>query len=505
MNLDQLDRKRKLELFDIIQEQKRRRAAGGDNYVPNEGQSPVHKHQAQIRVVLSGNGAGKTALGANEAIWWMDGFSPVSKNFSKVPARIIVVLDHPEKVTDQWLPELMKWTSIPEDHLHKRGKPYINKITRDNGSEILFMFHDQSPLQFESIETDYVIFDEPPPRAIWVALRRGARKKNRAPRFLLIGTPLSGAWIRRDLYDPWVKGEMPNVECFRFGTEVNESNLADNYIAEFSSLLTEKERRIRLHGEFFDLEGLALAHLFDRQVHIIPPFKWENSDPCVIAVDPHPVKSHHAVLLGCNKEGELFYIKETKRKAVARDFGRHVRDWAKGFRVVDAVVDSLGSAEGTGGEGFKSFIQVCNEPDVGIRCRATTWTEKSDEDFIDRIRTALKIPEEPNNFGDLLPQLRIFDGNHGIVSDIENVQWVKYRDHDEFKPKLDITDKDFLSCLKYGLAAGISPLKGKATVYRHHRISEAASQNGSWRASFRRMKSSLTTKNKNDDESWEDW
>lgn len=508
IDITALSKERKLQLYDLIQEEKRRRQEKGISYAPNRGQEPVHKSQAQIRVVLSGNGAGKTALGTNEAIWWSDGYNPVTNSFTKVPARTIVVLDHPEKVTDQWLPELQKWTHIPEDHLHKRGKPYVNRITRPNGSEILFMFHDQNPLQFESIETDYVIFDEPPPRSLWVALRRGARKKNRTPRFLLIGTPISGAWIRRDLYDPWVKGEMPNVECFRFSTDVNEGNLADNYVSEFGALLTEKEKRIRLHGEFFDLEGLALAHLFDRDVHIIPPFEWDSRQPCVVAIDPHPVKSHHAIMLGCDEDGYLYYLKEIKKKAVARDFGRAVRDWMQGYRVVDTVVDSLGSAESTGGEGFKSFIQILNEPTVGVRCRATTWTEKSDDDFIDRIRSALAIPDEPDNFGQNVPQLRIFEGNHGIISNIENVQWVKYRDHDEFKPKLDITDKDFLSCLKYGLAAGLSPLKGKATIYRHNQIAGEAyglRKNNplSWKANFRRIKARY--ENDDDEENWSDF
>lgn len=489
-DLSKLSKEEKLQLLDLLEEKDRRARAEKPAYKPNSGQVLVHQSRAKERWVFAGNGSGKTALAAQEALWWAKGHNPISGEFSKVPARIVVLLDHPEKANDVYVPEFTKWTDLRPDQLKQLGKPYVSQIIFDNGSEIKFLSHSMDPLVFESLEIDYIIMDEPPPRSVFVALYRGLRKKGTRPRVLCVGTPITAAWLRKEIYEPWAKGERPNTECFRFGTKVNEKNLADNYIEEFGAVLSERERRIRFEGEFFDLEGLALSHLFDRDIHIIDPIEVPEEWPCVVAVDPHPSKAHHACLLTCDRDGNLYYVKELKRKLVAREFARELRDFYRGFRVVDIVSDSLGSSETSGGEGFKSFIQVLNEE--GVRIRATNWDEKNDEDFISRIQEALVIPKEPNNFGQCLPKLRIFRGCTGIISDIENVQWVKYRDHDEFKPKLDITNKDHLSTLKYALATNLSPMKDKAKAYR--RIHGAETYGISKKPSIRTFRRKFGTK-----------
>lgn len=459
-----LTREELIRYLEVSQELKKRQREKAAVYTPNEGQTPVHKSEAMVRCVFSGNGAGKTAMSANEVLWAAKGFNPITGKFLKVPARIIVLLDHPEKVTDVWLPELMKWANLKPEQLWKRGKPYVSRISFDNGSEILFMFHQQEPMLFESIELDYLIADEPPPRHVYISLRRGGRKKNRKARYLIVGTPITGSWLRQEIYDPWVKKELQDTDCFRFGTIVNEANLGEDYINDFSRILSEKEKRIRLHGEFFDLDGLALSYLFDQRMHVIPDFKWPTDWPVVFAVDVHSSKPHHALMLGVNEDNEFVVIKELKRKVVARDFAQELKKWYRGYKVVDMICDSLGSSESTGGEGFKSFIQILNEE--GVRIRSTTWDDKKDEDFIDRIKSVLAIPDKENNFGQYTPMLRIFQSCRGIISDIENVQWTKYRNTDEFKPKLDITNKDYLSCLKYALASNLVYGKEKVKMYR---------------------------------------
>jgi len=458
-----LSRQRKLELVEMLRAKRARLLDKRDTYMPNEGQSAVHLSTVQTRLVFSGNGAGKTGLATHEAMWAALGWNPVRGLHTAVPSRVIVLLDHPEKVTDVWLPEINKWFKIDEEWLRKRGKPYVSQIQFPNGSELIFMFHDQNPMVFESIEYDVLIADEPMPRHVWIALRRGGRKKGRRPRFLLVGTPIASSWMRREIYEPWRKGELQDVECFRFHTKVNEANLAEGYIEEFSRHLSESERQVRLGGAFFDVGGLALSHLFDRSIHLIPPFEWPRTDPVVVAIDPHPSKAHHAVMLGSDRDGYLYYIKEMRHKMVPKEFAHLLKEFYKGYRVLDIVVDSLGSADGTGGDGFKSFIQVLN--DEGVRCRATRWSEKDDEDFIERIRGVIAIPTNPNNFGDFIPKLRIFRGNPGIVNDIENVQWAKFRNSEENKPKLNIENTDYLSCLKYALACGVSAQKAEARVY----------------------------------------
>lgn len=467
-NIKDLSREEKLEMLTLLEEKEKRKREKPDNYVPNEGQIDVHASGARVRAVFAGNGGGKTALAVNEALWALRGYSPVRKEYTRVPCRVIVVLDKPDKVDSTWLPELRKWYNFnPDKQFHKRGKPYVSQITMDNGSELIFMFHDQDPMTFESVEVDKVIFDEPPPRHVYIALRRGGRKKDSNPQYLIIGTPITGSWLRKEIYEPWSRGELPSTDCFKFGTAVNEHNLADGYIQDFSSVLSDKEKRIRLHGEFFDLEGLALAHLWDRDIHIIDPPDWNPNWPVVIGIDPHPNKAHIACMIGCDPNNNYYYLSEltSERRDTPRVYAEKLRNWYRGYRVAEIVCDSLGSGPLTGGEGNKSFIEVLNE--VGVRARATTWEDKKEESWIMRIQETLLIPEDADNFGQRTPKLRVVRGNNGIIENIESVQWLKYRNMDEYKPSLDISNKDYLAALKYALAANLHFGLGDVRVHRN--------------------------------------
>ena len=188
-----------MKLLDLIEEKKRRDRLRPNKYTPNAGQLPVHLSSKPNRFVFSSNSAGKTCMLVNETIWAAEGYNPILKEYTKVPCRIIVVLDQPVKVAEAWLPEIRKWTVIDEEQLHKDGKPYISRISFPNGSNITFAFHDQDPMRFESIEVDVVVMDEPLPKPIFTALQRGGRTKGRKGRYLFGGTPIAAPWLRTEI------------------------------------------------------------------------------------------------------------------------------------------------------------------------------------------------------------------------------------------------------------------------------------------------------------------
>lgn len=481
-----LSKKEQARLYDFIQEYKRRERAKKPQYAPNEGQAAVHACEKPFKFVFSGNGAGKTAMAANHAIYALDGYDPVKSKFTPVPSRVLVVLDDPSKVADVWLPELSKWTEIKAEQLDKRGKPYISRIARGNGSELIFMFHKQEPMLFESIEADVVIFDEPPPRYIYISLIRGLRKLDSSPDILVVGTPIAVPWLRKEVYDPWARGELKDTECFRFASDVNKENVNWEFVqASIFTKYTDKEIRMRRYGEFFDLEGLALADLFDRDVHVIDDPDWGSEYPVVIAIDPHPRKSHVAVMLGVTEAGNYVYLKEMASRAVPSEFADELKAFYRGYRVVDIVCDSLGSSELTGGQGNLSFIQVLR--DNGVRVRATTYDEKRDEAFIQMIQEVLAIPLEPDNLGLQEPRLKIVKSCRGIIADIESVEWQKYKNMDEYKPRLATSSKDFLAALKYALATELSFDKGQEKVIRSQGPVGWGSQRSSMNFNRRRL------------------
>jgi hypothetical protein len=455
MDLSKLSKEEKLRLLDLVKEKKRRILAQKPLYKPNDGQDAVHRDDRTIRIVAAANGGGKSTLAVQEVLWWATGYNPLLQTFSKVPATIVVLLDSPIKVDKVWLTEMRKWFPLDADcELTKNGKPYVNEVTFKNGSKILFMFHEQEDLVFEGIQLDYLVADEPFPRRIWIALTRGARKKHTVPRFLIIGTPIGQPWLYDELWKKAATGERNDVGIHRFGIEVNRNNLATGYIEQFSRNLTEAEKRVRLEGHFSHLEGLALAHLFDRSVHIVPEFEWPKGKPVVLVIDPHFSKPHTAALIGATGDGRVYYIKEMASKQPAMQFAAQLKEFYRGYKVIDYVIDSLGETQGTGGSGNMSFSEVLRSR--GVPVRSTSFDDKNDEDFIQRIQQVLEIPEGPDNFGRTIPKLAIMDGNEGIVHDIETVTWLKHRNQEGFKPKLDISSKDYLSLLKYALATNIA-------------------------------------------------
>lgn len=456
--MSELTREQKIAKYEAIQERKRRIMAAKPVYTPNSGQVSIHKDNKPVRIVAAANGGGKTACAANEAIWFATGFNPVLGQYTKVPATVIVLLDNPVKVDMTWLPELNKWYPVNEQcETRKNGKPYVNQIIFKNGSQIVFMFHEQEDMVFESIQLDYLICDEPHPRRIHVALSRGQRKKGAEPRTLIIGTPLGQPWIYNELWKKAIDGSRPDIGLHRFSIDVNKDNLADGYIEQFSRNLTDAEKLVRLHGQFAHLEGLALAHLFDRAKHVVKPFPWPKGKPTVLVIDPHYNKAHVAVLIGVTGDGRIYYIKEMASKSPARQFARELKEFIKGdWRIVDYVVDSLGETNNTGGEGNLSFAEVLRRS--GVPVRATTYDDKDDEAWMSAIQQVLEEPDVADNFGRKIPKLAIFEGNNAIVDNIETAAWVKQRNSDMFKPKLDISSKDHLACLKYALKTSIAYL-----------------------------------------------
>ena len=455
MKTTPLTRDEKIRRLALLEEKRKRDVNKKPVYTPNAGQLPVHLSAAKERWVTSANGSGKTTALVNEIHWQATGHNPVTKQNTKCPCKIVVVLDSSDKIGEVFLPEYRKWFDLPEEWCHRKGKPYISEIIYPNGSIVSFYSAESDPMKFEGFMSDYVNIDEPLPRQLLIALRRSLRIKNSPARLLYFGTAVSQSYIRTEVYEPWVKGELPHVECFRVGIEVNRANLVDGYIEQFSRGLSEAEKETRLRGGWFDTDAQALTHLWDRSKHVLPALKYKHhpDQPCVIAIDPHAVKPHTAVMLTVDKQDRFIAIKEMSLRSNASGFARALMEWKDGYNVIDIVCDSLGSTEGSAFEGMASFIEVLQN--CGIKVRSTQFKEKSAEDLVERLQNALQVPEHPDQFGQHVPRLRVLDTMRGLILDIESATWQKNRATGEIIPKIDTSIRDRLSCLGYALAANL--------------------------------------------------
>jgi len=473
-DLSNLTKDEKLRLLDSIKEQKRRKKLKSTRMVPNAGQMPVIKSGAMQRAMTSGNGAGKTCLGVHLVMWHAQGYNPITKEMNKVPTDAVVLIDQGRKADLIWKKEVQKWFEIPDKCFKKNGTPYTQEIHLENGSIIRFFSQEAAEYSFEGIQGySLVLADEPCPEWQYNALFRGAREKGTIPKFVILGTLIgpNSVWLRK-LKNQWETEGIEDWEFFTTSSWVNEDNLSDGFLHKFAARLSDAERHIRLEGGASDLDGLALAHLFNRRDHVVPveEFRPDCNMPCVIGIDPHTRKNSVAVLLGVDNEGMLFAIDEVSVKKTAAEFYQDIKPWMDKYQIIDVVCDSSGSADMTSGDHFRSFISVlteCMQRHHRIGCRSTRYSEKSDEAFIDRIQDVLLLPEKEDIFGKRIPKLRILDACKGLISNVENATWQRDRRMGINKPKLDIRELDYLAALKYALACNLTP---RASRYHPVRI-----------------------------------
>jgi hypothetical protein len=487
-------REQKIRALELAAEKKRRKLATKPGYDPHEEQSRAHLSDKRERFIFCGNSWGKTTFLINEVYAAVKGYNRWLDTYTKVPANVIVVLDSPEKIEKKFKPEWRKWFDFEEVEVKREGKQHDVRWVFPNGSIINFMTFDQDSQKFEGIDNiDFIAADEPFPKYIYTGLLRGTREKGSDPKILVVGTPLAAAWLRTDIYEPWSKGELKDVDVIRGNSHANKQNLREGYLEHFESRLSDKEKAVRIHGDFFDLSGLALAHLWKRDKHIVTAFEVDSSWPRLLVLDPHPRKNHIAILIAVSPDDEVYVIDEYASRAIPSRLAMELYERWGNHRIVDFISDSLGSSELTGGQGNLSLIAVLNQTWEEEECqdwriRPTTYDEKLDENWIQMIQEFLVIPLEADNFGRKEPKLKVFSHCTGVIFDIENVGWLKYKNIDEMKPKLDMVQRDYLSCIKYSLAARPRYNMNRQRVIRQKPSPWSGAPNASQRPTAQRMK-----------------
>lgn len=370
-NLKDMTKEEKIELYEALKEKDRRKKLKKNNFVPNSGQIIGIRSNAMARCNTSGNAAGKSTWAIHEAVWQCQGYNPITKEYNLVPTDVVVLLYQNRKSDSIWKLEMLRWFDIDEKQFKKMGTPHTQKIEFPNGSNIIFFSQESDPQAFEGISGySLVVVDEPCLEWQFNSLFRGARNKGIKPKFLIVGTLIgpNSVWIRK-LQQRWAEGLEPDWFFIKTSSYVNKHNLADGFLEKFEARLSASERLVRIEGGASDLEGLALAHLFKRGTHVLPvaEFKPHYDMPCVIGIDPHTSKPNVAVLLGVDRNGLYYCIDEICTKVPAREYAQLLKPWVKQYRILDIVADCSGVSDMSGGEAYKSFIEILNEEGIKDR------------------------------------------------------------------------------------------------------------------------------------------
>lgn len=232
---------------------------------------------------MGGNRSGKTTMGVKEDVWVATNTHPFVK--PPVPNRgRIGVTDF--KVLEQviWpkIAETLPWDMVADTI--KGAKGLITGVYFKNGSFFDIMSYEQMPMKWESVDLDWVHFDEPPPLNIWRATR--ARLIDRDGRVWFTLTPLEEPWLYDEVWEQC--GLNPRYWGMMLDTRKNPY-LSRKAVNTFVDEIAEDEYEARVEGKFKHLVGRVFKQYTDEFPYVIPDDYIELKPywPRLLVLDPH--------------------------------------------------------------------------------------------------------------------------------------------------------------------------------------------------------------------------
>ncbi len=319
---------------------------------------------------------------------------------------------------------------IPKDEIaetKKNPQGIITYIRIKNGSRIYLQSYDQDVDLFESADYDWVHFDEPPPRAIFIAVMRGLT--DRKGRYWFTMTPLKEPWIYDEIYDN------KSVKLYYFDIQDNVGyGLTQEGVDQFSDTLTDDEKEARLHGRYFHLTGLVYKS-FSKDIHLkrrdrvlrVGNGKVPRHWGLWMHIDTHPQTPHHAVWMAIDQLQRKYMVGELKNGDVLNRIDPYceaLRVYEREFlgRYGDSIVrliDPISKVLDPGREDAKCMADIF--ADNGFRC--TSGSKNRDAAILlyqNELNYDLSMGHFPNLFIlDDLPGIR-FEMTHYIWDDHQN-------------------------------------------------------------------------------------
>lgn len=270
------------------------------------------------KAFFGANRSGKTTCGAVSVAFFTTGRYPdwynghrwyrptVGRVFAKDFSKGVKVVT---KSLKEWIPK----DSIVQIRRNNQGAEVEWFIKHQDGGMSFFdiMTYEQSADSAEGANQDWLLFDEPPPRNMYIAATRGLIDRDGICMFTL--TPLKEPWLFDEIYsskDPNIDSVICDIRhnLWRYNPLSKQHiGLKEEAIRKFEMKLTEEERETRMHGKFRYLAGRIWKewersiHTYDRSQWVEgrhgvivdgePPAHW----PRMMLIDPHD-RNPHALL-----------------------------------------------------------------------------------------------------------------------------------------------------------------------------------------------------------------
>lgn len=308
--------------------------------------------EAETTAFFGANRSGKTTAGAVKAIYHASGRYPewwTARRYTRPTTGRIFAQDYKKgggiivKKLKEWLPRDSYYSPPKRGHM---GVEVEWRIRHVSGGVSYFdiMTYESDPFSAEGWDGDWVWFDEPPPRAMYIAAVRGLVDNEGLCWFSL--TPLKEPWLFDEIYSSKNPNVFSVVCDMRHNLErVNplsgfKIGLTERAIRKFEQKLTEEERETRTHGKFRYLAGRIWkgwdrdVHTFDRKkewpldrktgviVEGEPPVHW----PRVMLLDPHDRLPHALLWVACDEAGDYWAYREAwLEDALLEDIVEHCK------------------------------------------------------------------------------------------------------------------------------------------------------------------------------------
>ena len=257
-------------------------------FVPSAFQRPWLTNEKKITTVIKGNQVGGTTCAVIRMLSACLGTRPLSmggivpadwgqiqinetpgmyllmsQSFTKTVPEVIL-----PKIREFMAPSMLK--KPPKKH--GTGVPYIFHFK--SGAELHLGSYDQPAESFEGPLWNGICFDEPPPRDIYVACRRGTMRTRGWIMFTM--TPLKELWVYDELHLPAQQGKLDDVAPFEAHSHLNcrqcnpnEGHIEHKELEAFFQSLTPNERRAREMGIPLDITDIRY-YWCTRETHVCP-------------------------------------------------------------------------------------------------------------------------------------------------------------------------------------------------------------------------------------------
>lgn len=226
-----------------------------------------------VRVMVPGNGFGKTLAMGVEADHWAWGTHPRKDT------------PDPSKVLIYWFCEQFKQFTAMRTKLEKwcLTKPYTwneqdHIYTFGSGARMLVSSYDRPWQDIQGVPADLFCFDEQPPLKHWQeALQR--RRADTQCKYVIAATATDGeSWMEREIWKPWAEAhksagisldQAVSAQVHPDYWVLDRGGIADNPGASERDVRwygdrtwsSDEEKRVRLHGGFGRFNGRPVFSL----------------------------------------------------------------------------------------------------------------------------------------------------------------------------------------------------------------------------------------------------